>query len=415
MSVRQYIGARYVTKIYENSLDPSSAEWEPGVSYEPLTLVTYNNGSYLSKKEVPGSVGDPASNPPYWVQTGFYNGQIASLQAQIDTINATLTNLKNRKIVWIGDSYMEAAGLTPADSFARLVGNALGMVENTDYYISAQGGYAFARSGLQFITLLNNISVSDPDEITDVIVAGGANEGESVRADIIPAIEAFATASRTKFPNAKIHLAFVGWTMGNGYVYNDLINYWKQGAYTAGCAFVDGVWMCQHTYNLKQADGHPNANGQIQIAASLENYIETGHIAYPSLSFITTTITQDGDVTFTSPNMYSSIIDKNVCLRITGNIEMTLNTPLAQGAYGAGTPICIGTITSGAFVGNTIPNRRWIVSVLLIDSSNVAHTSSAFIFFNNNKMYITPVIAEAMTISKVYLPSNTYDASYYEA
>ena len=61
--VRQYIGARYVTKIYENSLDPSNAEWEASVTYEPLTLVTYNNGSYLSKKEVPGTVGDPASNP----------------------------------------------------------------------------------------------------------------------------------------------------------------------------------------------------------------------------------------------------------------------------------------------------------------------------------------------------------------
>ena len=39
--VRQYIGARYVTKIYENSLDPSSAEWEANVTYEPLTLVTF--------------------------------------------------------------------------------------------------------------------------------------------------------------------------------------------------------------------------------------------------------------------------------------------------------------------------------------------------------------------------------------
>lgn len=90
MSVRQYIGARYVTKIYENSLDPSSAEWEGGRSYEPLTLVTYLNSSYLSKKDVPASVGDPASNPTYWVITGAYNGQITSLQAQIDQISNTL-------------------------------------------------------------------------------------------------------------------------------------------------------------------------------------------------------------------------------------------------------------------------------------------------------------------------------------
>lgn len=88
MSVRQYIGARYVTKIYENSLDQSSAEWESNVNYEPLVMVTYNNGSYLSKKEVPANIGNPAANADYWVQTGFYNGQIANLQAQINEIKA---------------------------------------------------------------------------------------------------------------------------------------------------------------------------------------------------------------------------------------------------------------------------------------------------------------------------------------
>ena len=103
--IRQYIGARYVTKIYENSLDPSSAEWEVGRSYEPLTLVTYLNSSYLSKKEVPASIGDPAANPAYWVITGAYNGQIATLQAQIDAINATLANLCHKKFVIISDSY----------------------------------------------------------------------------------------------------------------------------------------------------------------------------------------------------------------------------------------------------------------------------------------------------------------------
>lgn len=89
--VRQYIGARYVTKIYENSQDPSSAEWESSVNYEPLTMVTYNFGSYLSKKEVPASVGNPADNPTYWVQTGFYNGQIANLQQQIDDIKSDMS------------------------------------------------------------------------------------------------------------------------------------------------------------------------------------------------------------------------------------------------------------------------------------------------------------------------------------
>ena len=86
MAVRQYIGARYVTKIYENSLDPSSAEWEAGVAYEPLTMVTYNNSSYLSKKTVPASIGNPAANATYWIVTGAYNGQILALENKINNL-----------------------------------------------------------------------------------------------------------------------------------------------------------------------------------------------------------------------------------------------------------------------------------------------------------------------------------------
>ena len=93
MSTRQYIGARYVIKVYENSQNPNSAEWEQNTTYEPLTMVTYNNSSYLSKKEVPPTIGDPAQNPTYWVITGAYNGQIANLQNQIDTIEDVLDSI----------------------------------------------------------------------------------------------------------------------------------------------------------------------------------------------------------------------------------------------------------------------------------------------------------------------------------
>ena len=95
MATRQYIGARYVIKVYENSQTAGSAEWETNTSYEPLTMVTYQNSSYLSKKAVPASVGNPASNGDYWAVTGAYNGQIAQLQSDIQT----LTNLQKTIIV----------------------------------------------------------------------------------------------------------------------------------------------------------------------------------------------------------------------------------------------------------------------------------------------------------------------------
>ena len=36
--VREYIGARYVPKFFEN--ENGTPEWAPNVQYEPLTIVT---------------------------------------------------------------------------------------------------------------------------------------------------------------------------------------------------------------------------------------------------------------------------------------------------------------------------------------------------------------------------------------
>ena len=89
MATRQYIGARYVPKFYQNSVD-GSAQWESNIVYEPLTFVTLTNSHmYISKKQIPATVGSPVSNIEYWLDVGSYNGFIEELQDEIDTINNT--------------------------------------------------------------------------------------------------------------------------------------------------------------------------------------------------------------------------------------------------------------------------------------------------------------------------------------
>ena len=87
MATRQYIGARYVPKFYQNSVD-GSTQWESNVVYEPLMYVTLTNGHmYISKKQVPATVGSPVNNIDYWLDIGSYNGFIEQLQDEIDDIN----------------------------------------------------------------------------------------------------------------------------------------------------------------------------------------------------------------------------------------------------------------------------------------------------------------------------------------
>lgn len=79
----QYVGARYVPLIY--------GEWVSGVGYEPLTIVTYLNNSYTSKKTVPATAGSPDQETDYWVMTGMYNGQIASLMNDVSDIRSDIS------------------------------------------------------------------------------------------------------------------------------------------------------------------------------------------------------------------------------------------------------------------------------------------------------------------------------------
>ena len=88
MAVTQYIGARYVPKFFTNS--DGTEEWRSGVEYEPLTIVTYNQNSYTSKKPVPSFIGNPSDNHEYWVATGNYNAQVEIYRQEVQSIKDNL-------------------------------------------------------------------------------------------------------------------------------------------------------------------------------------------------------------------------------------------------------------------------------------------------------------------------------------
>lgn len=87
MSTRQYIGARYVPKIFNNP--NGSAEWIKETSYEALTIVTYLGNSYTSKKPVP--VNTDITNSEYWVITGNYNAQVEEYRKEVELLRCWVT------------------------------------------------------------------------------------------------------------------------------------------------------------------------------------------------------------------------------------------------------------------------------------------------------------------------------------
>ena len=71
MSTRQYIPPFYINKIYENSLDATSTDWESDTEYPVNILVSYSSKFYISRKPVPDTVGNPEDNKDYWAATTF--------------------------------------------------------------------------------------------------------------------------------------------------------------------------------------------------------------------------------------------------------------------------------------------------------------------------------------------------------
>lgn len=86
MSVREYIGARYIP-LFANPI-----EWDANTAYEPLTVVTYGGNSYTSRQYVP--VGIDIADTNFWALTGNYNAQIEQYRQEVSGFNTRISNVE---------------------------------------------------------------------------------------------------------------------------------------------------------------------------------------------------------------------------------------------------------------------------------------------------------------------------------
>lgn len=83
MSVREYIGARYIMKFS----DPIA--WDNTNVYEPLTVVQNSGASYISKQYVPDGVD--ILNTDYWIRMADFDAQIELYRQEVETYNDRIT------------------------------------------------------------------------------------------------------------------------------------------------------------------------------------------------------------------------------------------------------------------------------------------------------------------------------------
>lgn len=84
MSVREYIGARYVPILM--------GEWDNTRTYEPLSIVMYQGNSYTSRQFVP--VGTAITNNDFWAATGNYNAQVEAYRQEVQNFDGRIDALE---------------------------------------------------------------------------------------------------------------------------------------------------------------------------------------------------------------------------------------------------------------------------------------------------------------------------------
>lgn len=81
MTVREYVGARYVPLFV--------GEWDNTNTYEPLSIVQYQGNSYTSRQYVP--TGIAITNEAYWAETGNFNAQVEAYRQEVLTFDNRIT------------------------------------------------------------------------------------------------------------------------------------------------------------------------------------------------------------------------------------------------------------------------------------------------------------------------------------
>lgn len=88
MSVREYVGARYVPLF----ADP--LQWSDTETYEPLTIVQHKGNSYTSRQYVPAGID--IANEEYWALTGNYNAQIEQYRQEVAAVSDKVDGFDQR-------------------------------------------------------------------------------------------------------------------------------------------------------------------------------------------------------------------------------------------------------------------------------------------------------------------------------
>lgn len=333
MSTRQYIGARYVPKFFENP--NGTCEWAgSSIGYEALTIVTHLQNSFTSKKNVPAGID--ITNTEYWVNTGNYNAYIDEIMHDIGEINTSIENINgdiddingdisdlndgvelnrdlyagnNRKYVFVGDSYNTSIhhGGWGAGVITRL-----GLTAGVNVWNSGVGGACFSAGTLlsQLQTLAGGMTADEKNSITDVVVQGAVNDWSASATSIGSGVEACESYVHTTFPNAKYWIILASWSYEvSGIREGTIVAHKTIYQYNKNAKICEAFRIFVDPYFLEDDMVHPTDNGMANLVCSIAGLLNGCETFVPEYSDLQTSF--DGVIVYGNIDRYGVHVYKN--------------------------------------------------------------------------------------------------------
>lgn len=277
------------------------------------------------------------------------DSRVESNENSISTINENLTNLsnlvKNRRFIVIGDSYCDGT-----NSWIKSMQNYLGK-NDTDYVKSYMGGAGFAHGAKNFLNLLQEANVTNPNTITDIIVCGGANnypEDVDTILNGTGGIQEFVTYAKSTYPNATVHIGFIGVNLNNNDNMPRAINAYKQCT-KFGAKYLNNVEFILPSYTLLQSDFiHPNEQGDYQLGVYITNAVLTGSCDV-NYTYEKLTLTNESYISSITGG-FASYRQNNVERLVSTGIGVYFSQP-QQITANDQSAVKVATIQNGSFIG----------------------------------------------------------------
>lgn len=413
MSVRQYIGARYMPKfvgVYDNTQ-----------AYDVLDVVDNGLGtSYIAR--IPTPPNTPLTDTSHWMVYGSSSGAVLDLQARVTSlenddvaIKASILNIGGQvatntgniadntgditdikqnmeylgvvnKVIFVGDSFL----VRNDNNIATAIMSDMG-IPSADAVISCLGstGFAHANTGTTFLTLLQNVADTFvKSEVSHIFFIAGGNDYAETDVDINNAINTCINYIKATFPNATTYISFCA-----GCLQSTKIREYARAckAYQIACLNHDSVRFCEGVQYIQRSrpgsyfdsDGvHPTAEGGIAIGHGIAECVKHGCI-------VPTYFYTQSDV-LPSRSMYFNYNGSQV-MAWTNNYATIAFSPSITLVSGQDVELC--TLDSnvpidGSYYGDCGTN---VAAVVLYNNSANSLTIGGCVFIQARKLLFRPV------------------------